>query len=99
MEGELRMENYIEKQIYQNPKKIEMILDRTKTEHRHRYVFGEIKKIIDNYIDGNVSQRFLVLPGIRGTGKTTILYQTYQYLIKTKKLKRSSLNKDFKRIG
>lgn len=86
MEGELRMENYIEKQIYQNPKKIEIILDRTKTEHRHRYVFGEIKKIIDNYIDGNVSQRFLVLPGIRGTGKTTILYQTYQYLTKTKNI-------------
>ncbi|KZX12294.1 AAA family ATPase [Methanobrevibacter oralis] len=30
----------------------------------------------------NKINRFIVLPGLRGVGKTTILYQLYDYLIK-----------------
>ena len=86
MDSRITMENYIQRQINQSPKKIERILERTKTENRHRYIFNEITEIIDNYINGNISQRFLVLPGIRGTGKTTILHQTYEYLTKTKNI-------------
>lgn len=50
----------------------------------YRLVFDEIKKSIDDFIDGDELNRFLVLPGIRGVGKTTLLYQAYYYLLNDK---------------
>ena len=43
--------------------------------------FEEIKNSIDEFIEGNELNRFIVLPGIRGVGKTTLLYQAYYYLL------------------
>ena len=50
----------------------------------HRFEFEEIKNSIDDFLDGNVLNRFIVLPGIRGVGKTTLLYQAYYYLLNEK---------------
>ena len=53
-------------------------------ELNYRFEFEEIKNSIDEFIDGNVLNRFIVLPGIRGVGKTTLLYQAYYYLLNEK---------------
>jgi hypothetical protein len=50
----------------------------------YRFEFEEIKDSIDNFLGGNVLNRFIVLPGIRGVGKTTLLYQAYYYLLNEK---------------
>lgn len=51
-----------------------------------RNEFEDIKKEIDNYLNGYTNGRFIVLPGIRGVGKTTLLYETYNYLTKDKNI-------------
>ena len=50
----------------------------------YRFEFEEIKDSINDFLDGNVLNRFIVLPGIRGVGKTTLLYQAYYYLLNEK---------------
>ena len=52
----------------------------------HRTEFNKIKNYIDNFIKGNFNNRFIVLPGIRGVGKTTILFQIFEYLLKEKNI-------------
>lgn len=49
----------------------------------HRLKYFTIKNHIDNFINENNEyyNRFIVMPGLRGVGKTTILYQVYNYLI------------------
>ena len=46
----------------------------------HRKTYFQIKKHIDEFLDGYVENRFLIMPGLRGVGKTTILFQIYEYL-------------------
>lgn len=50
----------------------------------YRFEFDEIRKCIDDFIGGEELNRFIVLPGIRGVGKTTLLYQAYYYLLNDK---------------
>ncbi|MBR5503333.1 MAG: ATP-binding protein [Methanobrevibacter sp.] len=80
------IENYLIAQLANNPIIINSILEDTRCEGNYRYVFNEITQIIDNFIQGDLSSRYLVLPGLRGTGKTTLMYQIYQYLINEKKV-------------
>ena len=49
-----------------------------------RFEFDEIRESIDDFIEGGELNRFIVLPGIRGVGKTTLLYQAYHYLLNDK---------------
>lgn len=51
---------------------------------KYGFEFEEIKNSIDEFIEGNELNRFIVLPGIRGVGKTTLLYQAYYYLLNEK---------------
>lgn len=52
----------------------------------YRFEFDEIRKSIDDFIGGEELNRFIVLPGIRGVGKTTLLYQAYYYLLNDKQI-------------
>ena len=51
-----------------------------------RIQYEEIKQHIDGFCESNSEYytRFLMMPGLRGVGKTTILYQLYEYLTKEK---------------
>jgi len=58
----------------------------------HRGEYYKIKKYIDDYlnnIDG--TERFIVMPGLRGVGKTTILLQLYDYLKNRKKISKNNI--------
>ena len=52
--------------------------------YNYRTAFYGIKKYIDDFIVGNDENRFLVMPGLRGVGKTTIMLQIYDYLLNGK---------------
>lgn len=57
--------------------------DNTRMENvpfEHRKTYFQIKKHIDEFLNGYVENRFLIMPGLRGVGKTTILFQIYEYL-------------------
>lgn len=53
-----------------------------------RLKFIELKRHIDNFIEGEGEyyNRCIMMSGLRGVGKTTILYQLYDYLIKERNI-------------
>lgn len=57
------------------------VRDPSGKEYPKRDVFAVIQRSIDDFIEGKRHDRFLILPGLRGTGKTTLLGQSYQYLL------------------
>ena len=62
--------------------------------HRNPYV--QIKKYVDDFLTKNRSankpiERWLILPGLRGTGKTTLVFQIYDYLIKYKGINKENI--------
>ncbi|SCG86344.1 putative protein MJ1637 [Methanobacterium congolense] len=50
----------------------------------HRKTYHRIEKYVDEFLDGYIENRFIIMPGLRGIGKTTILFQIYEYLRKEK---------------
>lgn len=56
----------------------------------YRRVYFRIKKHADNFImgkkPGNVENRIIVFPGLRGVGKTTTMLQLYRYLTLSKQI-------------
>ena len=50
----------------------------------HRDDFNEIKTLIDDFIEKDSIDRYIVLPGLRDVGKSTLLFQIYEYLMKTR---------------
>jgi len=53
----------------------------------HRDEYYKIRQYIDDFLnDDKGGTRFVVMPGLRGVGKTTILLQIYSYLLNEKKI-------------
>lgn len=85
-ELDTQIENYINRIIYNTPLTItERISENNKKlEYRNDYYY--IKRLIDEFLEKETKKRFLILPGLRGVGKTTLLFQLYDYLINNKKI-------------
>jgi predicted AAA+ superfamily ATPase len=45
-----------------------------------RYVLKMVKKSLDDFSAGERARRWIILPGLRGMGKTTMLAQSYSHL-------------------
>lgn len=79
---------YLENIIKNTPKiitpKINKILNQRKE-------FYTLKKYMDNFLDKNTKQRFFIMPGLRGIGKTTIIYQLYDYLLNERKIAKNRI--------
>lgn len=56
-----------------------------------RSAFFPLKENINKFLAGDKKKRFLVMPGLRGTGKTTLLMQLYRYLVKSKDIKNRNI--------
>jgi len=52
----------------------------------YREDYYQIKKYLDDFLNEEESHRVIVMPGIRGVGKTTILLQLYDYLLNDEKI-------------
>ncbi|MEW6011618.1 MAG: AAA family ATPase [Euryarchaeota archaeon] len=50
----------------------------------HRSTYFQIEKHVNEFLEGYTENRFVIMPGLRGIGKTTILFQIYNYLIQKK---------------
>lgn len=73
--------SYILNLININPKLIKTKLNYEYKFLRHRKEYFELKKYIDNFLEELNQEKFFIISGLRGVGKTTIIYQLYNYLI------------------
>ena len=51
-----------------------------------REELDEIKGYLDTFLKEDTSNKIIVLPGLRGVGKTTLILQAYEYLLKEKNI-------------
>ena len=50
----------------------------------YRKSYYIIERYVNDFLSGYKENRFIIMPGLRGIGKTTILFQLYDYLINEK---------------
>ncbi|MCL2115399.1 MAG: AAA family ATPase [Methanobrevibacter sp.] len=75
------LNKYIQFKFVENEKKLEKIKG-----FNFKEEYFLIKNALDQYLDNQLENRFIALHGLRGVGKTTILYQLYNYLLNEKKI-------------
>lgn len=79
-----QQKKYIRNQIFSMPIRITQDISNHEKKFNKRSDFKKITKYIEHYLNSNNINRFLVLPGLRDVGKTTLLFQVYEYLQKEK---------------
>ncbi len=75
---------YIGNQILSMPVRVNQELSYAGKEFNKCSDYENITNYIDDFLEGRNINRFLLLPGIRDVGKTTLLFQVYEYLLKEK---------------
>lgn len=83
--------NYIFEEILNRPNLLNEKLTYNNKKLNHRNSYYQIKNYLDDFIKCNPNNRFIVMPGLRGVGKTTIVYQIYEYLLKTKEIEQNRI--------
>lgn len=83
--------NFINKQISTIPANLNSQITRKNKKFKLREEYYEIKRNIDDFLEGEDNNRYIILPGLRGVGKTTIIYQIYEYLLKEKNIKQNQI--------
>ena len=81
---------YINAKIAQAPAFSESRIYANNKQLPHRNAFFKLQKYAESFINeekGSAERRIIILPGLRGVGKTTILLQLYNFLTKNKGLK------------
>lgn len=75
------LQDYIQTQIVLAPKRLEGISRDAKGDPLFkRSVFFELREYADNFLKKGNEPRIIVMPGLRGTGKTTLLAQLFASL-------------------
>jgi predicted AAA+ superfamily ATPase len=84
------LKTYLERRIqYTEKLALKYTTDENNKPLPKRHIFSRIKNYIDNFFEKNEKiNRLIIIPGLRGTGKTTLLYQIYLYLIRKKNIPR-----------
>ena len=90
-EEENALHDFLQNQINYVPILLDEELTHKNKKFNHRNDFKGITDIIDDFIKGDNIDRYIVLPGLRGVGKTTILYQIYDYLLNDKKINQNQI--------
>ena len=78
--------DFLQNQITDTPLSLNNELSNFGIKFNQRDDFKEIILFVDEFINGNNANRFIVLPGLRGVGKTTILFQVFDYLLNQKNI-------------
>lgn len=82
---------YIRNQILTMPMKVNHELSYKNKKFNRRSDYYNIIDYIDKFLKEESINRFLVLPGLRDVGKTTILFQVYEYLLKEKNINQQNI--------
>ncbi len=81
---------YLLGELNRMPEMAEMITQKNGIPLKYRSLYFRLKKRIDKFLKGG-EERLIIMPGLRGVGKTTILFQLYNYLTKERKLNRERI--------
>lgn len=74
--------SFLQKSIEEGPLIVKNNVYWEDVELEKRDQFEKIKKILDSFLEGNIDNRFVYMPGLRGVGKTTLVLQLIDYLEK-----------------
>lgn len=71
---------YVVKQINTAPFIANNFLNRNGDKLNFREAHKDLKRHVDDFLEGHDENRFIIMPGLRGIGKSTLLLQIYEYL-------------------
>lgn len=78
MNNKQKIKEYINEQIAQLDFRTKAyVFDNENRKRPKRKIFSKIQSHFDKFIAGNSAYRWIALTGLRGAGKTTVLYQLY----------------------
>lgn len=80
---EYEIRSYLLNLLKTTPQLIKLIFQTNYAHLTQRRLYHELKYYLDEFIKKPNQKKFFVIPGLRGVGKSTILYQLYDYLINT----------------
>lgn len=70
--------NYIQGQIAQAPHRLKgHVTDPSGKNYPQRHIYKKLEKHLDDFVASKTEQRWVIVPGLRGVGKTTVLSQLY----------------------
>jgi len=81
MMAEKKLDNFYKEWLKNLPKLSEgYIYDGNKNLRPTRYIFSHLKEIVNKFLTNNIDEfeKIILLPGIRGLGKTTLLMQIFK---------------------
>ena len=78
--NDLVLSSFVQKSILENPFIVDQSLHFDNYDLKKRKQFDNLKSCVNNFLRGNEYNRFVYMSGIRGVGKTTLIYQIHEYL-------------------
>lgn len=93
MEKEDILKGYLSRIIQTTPDFSEMKIKSPdqKSFLKSRYYWLVLDKYIRNFYEGNLKQRVIIIPGLRGIGKTTLLFKAYNHFLNNLKIPKERL--------
>ncbi len=83
--------NYLQKQLRNTDSRIKKYTeDLSGKKHPQRFLFVKLKTQVDSFLSKTNTRKMVIMPGLRGVGKTTLMAQVYRY-VSAKKLKLNCL--------
>jgi len=82
--------NYVRSKLAEAPQLVKNNLEIDGEKLKFRRGYWRLKKYTNDFLMGeklgSITKRLVLLPGLRGVGKTTLVYQIYDYLFNIKKI-------------
>lgn len=76
---EIETQSHVTNLLKTNPKIIKNNLGNNNKKFNKKREYYQLKKHIDTFLEKESDNRFFIMPGLRGVGKTTIMYQLFNY--------------------
>ena len=88
---EIETQSYITNLLKTNPKIVENNLNYNDKKFNKKKEYYQLKEHIDTFLEKESDDRFFIMPGLRGVGKTTIIYQLFSYLLNEKQIPKNRI--------
>lgn len=88
---EIETQSYITNLLKTNPKIVENNLNYNDKKFNKKKEYYQLKEHIDTFLEKESDDRFFIMPGLRGVGKTTIIYQLFGYLLNEKQIPKNRI--------
>lgn len=88
---EIETQSYITNLLKINPKIVENNLNYNDKKFNKKKEYYQLKEHIDTFLEKESDDRFFIMPGLRGVGKTTIIYQLFSYLLNEKQIPKNRI--------